>query len=121
MTRATKFRGLMLDWAKTIHEAIGIDSPRVFIATFALFGLLAFGFVGWIVDHGYRVKLREQTVTTPLPSPPVSAPAAPTHTAPFVQPSESRPKSSIEQHSSGVNSPNIATGDNSNVIVNQKE
>jgi hypothetical protein len=51
----------MLDLAKLIHEAIGIESPRLFIAFFALFGLLGFGALGWIIDRGYRVKLQEQS------------------------------------------------------------
>lgn len=114
----------MLDWAKAIHEAIGIDSPRVFIATFALFGLLAFGFVGWIVDHGYRVKLREETVkaASPLSPPtPTPSPTTPSRTSPSVQSVapilEPRSGPTIEQHSTGANSPNVATGDNSNVEI----
>jgi hypothetical protein len=54
----------VLDWAKFIHEAIGVESPRVFVALFALAGLLLFGSVGWLVDKGYRIKLRESTVAT---------------------------------------------------------
>jgi hypothetical protein len=49
----------MLDWAKILHEAIGIQSPRVFIAAFALFGFVAFGAIGFFVDRGYRVKLQQ--------------------------------------------------------------
>lgn len=51
----------MLDWAKAIHQAIGIESPRAFIAVFALLGFLLFGAAAWIVDHGYRVKLKEES------------------------------------------------------------
>jgi hypothetical protein len=54
-----KLRHAMLDFAKLVHEVIGIESPRTFIAAFALFGLLFFGVLGWLVDKGYRVKLRE--------------------------------------------------------------
>ena len=36
----------MLEWAKIIHEAIGIESPRLFIGLFAFGGLLFFGAVG---------------------------------------------------------------------------
>jgi hypothetical protein len=50
----------MLDWAKAVHEAIGIESPRLFIGVFALVGFILFGVAGWIIDRGYRVKLREQ-------------------------------------------------------------
>jgi len=60
MTLAARLRATMLDWAKAIHEAIGTESPRIFIAVFAIAGLLLFGFTGWIIDRGYRVKLREQ-------------------------------------------------------------
>jgi hypothetical protein len=62
MIRARKLRAAMLDWAKAIHEAIGIESPRLFIGLSALIGLLFFGAVGWLVDHGYRVRIREQSV-----------------------------------------------------------
>jgi len=65
----------MLDWAKAIHEAIGIDSPRLFIAVFSLIGLLLFSGVGWVIDRGYRVKLKQETGQ--------NAPLAPT-SAPFV-------------------------------------
>ena len=51
----------MLDWAKAIHEAIGIDNPKAFIALFAIVGLLLFATVGWIVDRGYREKLKQET------------------------------------------------------------
>jgi len=50
----------MLDFAKAFHEAIGIESPRLFIGSFAIVGLLLFGLIGWVVDRGYRVKLKEQ-------------------------------------------------------------
>jgi hypothetical protein len=52
----------MLDWAKAIHEAIGIESPKTFITVFALIGLVLFAFVGWMIDRGYRVKLRQESV-----------------------------------------------------------
>jgi hypothetical protein len=52
----------MLDWAKTFHEAIGIQSPGAFIAVFALLGLVLFGGTAWLIDRGYRLKLREQKV-----------------------------------------------------------
>jgi hypothetical protein len=78
MSRARKLRALMLDWAKTIHEAIGIESPRAFIAIFALFGLVLFGAIGWLVDRGYRVKMREQVVQAATQvSPPANAPDPP--------------------------------------------
>ena len=121
MSRAGKLRGLTLDWAKAIHDAIGIESPRLFIAAFAIFGLLAFGFAGWIVDHGYRVKLREQTVkAASVTVPPVVAPDAVSvsnkagHTAHKSNPS-------IEQRSMGASSPNVVVGDNSHVEINGKE
>jgi hypothetical protein len=50
----------VLELAKAIHEAIGIESPVRFVLAFALLGFFVFGGVGWIVDRGYRVKLREQ-------------------------------------------------------------
>jgi hypothetical protein len=49
----------MLEWAKFLHEAIGIESPRLFILAFALFGFFSAGFVGWGIDRAYRVKLNQ--------------------------------------------------------------
>jgi hypothetical protein len=65
----------MLEWAKAIHEAIGIESPRAFVAVFAILGFFLFGCAGWLIDRGYRVKLKEQAarittqaVSDPLPN-----------------------------------------------------
>jgi hypothetical protein len=66
MNRRNAAQNTMLDWAKAIHEAIGIESPRLFIAVFALIGFLLFGLVGWIIDRGYRMKLREHHTDSPI-------------------------------------------------------
>jgi hypothetical protein len=50
----------MLEYAKSFHDAIGIESPRVFIATFAFVGLVLFAGLGWLVDRRYRVKLQQE-------------------------------------------------------------
>ena len=80
----------MLEWAKAIHEAVGIESPRLFIGVFALVGLVFFGAAGWIIDRGYRVKLREQKVqaatlvigsTSAPKQPAVAVPAIPANPA----------------------------------------
>jgi hypothetical protein len=72
-----RVKSAMLEFAKIVHEAIGIQSPRVFIAVFALFGLLFFGGIGWLIDRGYRVKLQEAKSIQLAPA----APAAPTKPA----------------------------------------
>ncbi len=54
-----RFHQVMLDLAKVVHDAIGIESPRTFIAIFAVIGLLSFGGLGWLIDKGYRVRLRQ--------------------------------------------------------------
>src|SRR5690348_5160536 len=54
----------MLDWAKAFHEAIGIQSPRLFILLFAGAGFVMFGFVGWMIDKGYRTKLAQENTST---------------------------------------------------------
>ena len=56
-------RRSMVDLAKLIHEAIGIESPKAFIALFALLGLITCSSLGWLVDGGYRAKLKEQDRT----------------------------------------------------------
>src|SRR6476646_1616622 len=49
----------MLEWAKALHEAIGIQSPRIFVLVFAFGGFIVAGFVGWMIDKGYRVKMAQ--------------------------------------------------------------
>jgi hypothetical protein len=61
-------RRFMFDLAKLIHEAIGIESPKAFIALFALVGLVMFGSLGWLIERGYRAKLKEQDRTQALVS-----------------------------------------------------
>ena len=90
----------MVELAKLIHDAIGIESPRTFIAVFAISGALIFGVLGWLVDHGYRVKIREEQANAAAKS-------------------EPQPSIHIEQHGAGPNSPSINTfGPNSPVIIN---
>jgi hypothetical protein len=55
----------MLDLAKLIHDAIGIESPRKFVIVCALVGFVIFGCLGWLIDKGYRVKLIEQSKVAP--------------------------------------------------------
>jgi len=61
MNRTSKSKATMLEFAKLIHEAIGIQNPKIFVAVFAIVGLLLFGTVGWLVDKGYREKLRQES------------------------------------------------------------
>jgi len=56
-----RLKAAMLEFAKLIHDAIGIESPRKFIALFAIAGFIIFGCVGWLVDKGYRAKLAEES------------------------------------------------------------
>jgi hypothetical protein len=53
----------MLEFAKLVHDAIGVESPRTFIAIFALFGLVSFAVLGYLIDRAYRMKLREEAAT----------------------------------------------------------
>ena len=53
----------VIELAKTIHQAIGIDSPRAFILVFALFGAISCGTLEWMIDRGYRVSLRTTETT----------------------------------------------------------
>jgi hypothetical protein len=56
----------LLELAKLIHDAIGIESPRKFVVFFSLFGALLFASLGWLVDKGYRVKLRREAQSIPV-------------------------------------------------------
>src|SRR5262245_15334591 len=65
----------MLEFAKLIHEAIGIESPRVFIVVCALFGMISFSALGWLIDKGYRAKLKEEASITRSEPPTSRSPA----------------------------------------------
>jgi hypothetical protein len=88
----------MLEFAKALHDAIGISSPRVFVLVCALVGAVLFGGIGWLVDIGYRAKLRQEV-----------------HAAQQTPQTEAR----VQQQSSGANSPTTAViGNNNTVTVN---
>jgi hypothetical protein len=76
----------MLELAKAIHQAIGIDSPRAFIALFALLGFLFFGGLGWIIDRGYRIKVREEKVQAAAINTPPKSSSLATRLAPEFEP-----------------------------------
>jgi len=63
----------MIEFAKTVHQAIGIESPRLFILLFALIGTVIFGGLGWVIDRGYRVSLKQHSAA---PSNTGAAPAS---------------------------------------------
>ncbi len=49
----------MLEIAKLIYDAIGIESPRKFIVVCAIFGAIAFAGLGWLIAKGAQAKIRE--------------------------------------------------------------
>lgn len=129
----------MFETVKAIHEALGITSPKMFIATVTVL----FAFIGFvaaeIVERGYQNTLRRNSAS-PVPQQPImptpSIPTSPAGTAPPNNPPLPRKKNpplprekeqpkdatiNLEQRSAGPNSPNIATfGDNSPVTLNSK-
>ena len=54
----------MLEIAKLIHDAIGIESPRKFILVCALVGAVLFACIGFLIDKSYRAKLKEEAKTS---------------------------------------------------------
>ncbi len=50
----------MLELAKLIHEAVGIQSPRLFIGLCIFLFAIAGGGLGWAIDKGYRMKVAEE-------------------------------------------------------------
>jgi hypothetical protein len=100
----------MLEWAKAIHQAIGIESPYLFVGVFALFGLLLFGGTAWIVDHGYRVKIDQERTDPPVTKkdePAITTSnASPLHSTKKKKPqSQSPPASQIGSDNTLVNVP----------------
>ncbi len=115
----------MLEWARAIHEAIGIESPKIFVAVFALDGLLLFGLAGWVIDRGYRVRIREQSAHAagPKDKPPLDQPKEQSKTPSnrkVRSQSSKRPSPQIIQNApGGINS--VITGGNptvTNTVVN---
>jgi hypothetical protein len=107
---------MLLDWAKAIHQAIGIESPRLFIAMFACAGFILFGGAAWVVDHGYRIKLKqEQSAAPETTTPPVgNAPG----TKPTV-PEKNKRQIAIAAHpAKGKQAPRKPQIGNDNTLVN---
>lgn len=121
----------MLDWAKAIHQAIGIENPRLFIALFAAIGFLFFGAVGWIVDRGYRMKLQEDSAPVARTSSPTKAVQAANPAAPpnkiavpppmHKAPENALPKSKIGNDNTLVDVPIPMNMGDGNTIVNTHE
>jgi hypothetical protein len=61
----------MLEFAKLVHQIIGVSSPRLFIMLFALSGLVLFGGVGWLIDKGYRMQLAKESSRVIQPDRPI--------------------------------------------------
>ena len=99
MNRNRKLRAMMLDWAKAIHQAIGIESPRIFIGVFALLGFILFATAAWVVDHGYRVKLKQENA------------------AAMVQQAPEQPVSTVVNTTTGSGSP-ILPNNSGNMTIN---
>jgi hypothetical protein len=87
----------MLELARLIHEAVGIESPRKFMFACAIFGAVTFLCLGWLIDKGYRAKLKEQV------QPPTAIAA---------------PKSSGDASTAGPNSPAV-TGNGNDIKYDQ--
>ncbi len=51
----------LLELARLLHDALGIESPREFIAVCACIGLVIGAGLGWLIDKGYQAKLVEQS------------------------------------------------------------
>jgi hypothetical protein len=111
----------MMDWAKAIHTAFGIEFPRLFMTSFAILGAILFGFVGWVVDRDYRVA-QEQAAQQAVQAAKLAASQQSRAKPP--SPKSVKGKTSpqhIQQSSKGSNSPNIVTGDNSTIDIRSKE
>jgi len=63
----------MLEIAKLIYDAIGIESPKKFIVVCAIFGAIVFSGLGWLIAKGAQAKNAEIH--------PASAPASQTGNA----------------------------------------
>jgi hypothetical protein len=58
MNRAARFKSIMLELAKLIHEAV--PSSRLFIALCVLLFALVGAALGWVIDRAYHAKLDQE-------------------------------------------------------------
>jgi hypothetical protein len=73
----------MVNLAKLLHSAFGVESPRAFVILFAISGAIAFGVVGYLVSREYKEDLRRQeSKATPIAAPIAPAPAPQTQPKP---------------------------------------
>jgi len=49
----------MLEIAKLIYDAIGMESPKKFIVVCAILGAIIFSGLGWLIVKGAQAKTRE--------------------------------------------------------------
>jgi hypothetical protein len=63
----------MLELARLIYEAIGIQSPRKFVLVCAVVGALIFSGLGWLIAKGAETKLKQQTKSAPVATAPVKS------------------------------------------------
>ena len=63
----SKIRFYMFNVAKTLYEAFGIESPRLFSLVLGIIGFLLFGGFGLVLDRAYTRTMRD-TAKDPLPT-----------------------------------------------------
>jgi hypothetical protein len=117
MDRAGKSRWRFLnplDWLRTLYETFGAKHPTgSLVGVMLLFGLL--GGVLWLVGANLYEKNRPPTANAATAAQASSGAVPPLGKETPVKPPVQNP--GVEQHSTGANSPNVTTGDNSPVNI----
>jgi hypothetical protein len=105
-----------LQTLKAIYEFFGAPYPRASLAAVAVLGAILFGAV-WLFAARQVEKDRQAASNTPAGG--ASREAAPGKAS---SPQKKKPAApQVNQHSSGANSPNVVTGDNSKVDINGRQ
>jgi hypothetical protein len=84
-------RNPMVNFAKLLHSAFGVESPRAFVILFAISGAIAFGCIGYLVSRAYKEDLRRQEESKAAP---MAAAVAPSSQTTKPKPQKRKPKAS---------------------------
>jgi hypothetical protein len=110
--------GKVFMWGISTSEPFGIRAVATFVA-FGIVGLLLIESFRWVDRKSGHPTVAPTAAPTSGDSGTVSkAPREASRTPRAVE--QHKPPAHIEQYSSGGNSPNVATGDNSKIEINNK-
>jgi len=109
-----------MDLLRSIYEFFGVPYPRVSLVVVTILGAAA-AFSIW--SFAARQVEKDRRTSAPSSEEPKPGSEAVSGKAPSAQGKKKRKQEApqVDQHSTGANSPNVVTGDGSNVDINGKQ